>query len=118
MKGDMKMKTKNKIKAAICFVLFLTVFQVNAARYITVATIGGKPGEISNKQDMQRVVEDVIQFWQARITQVLPDKPDLIVLPEGCDYPQGLSGEGKKEYRRIRKNQVRDFFASIAKANH
>jgi len=43
----------------------------------------------------------------------LPDKPDLIVLPEFCD----LSGAGDK-YLKVRQNQVLDYFASVAENNH
>jgi hypothetical protein len=115
---------KNKLKfqllkaLAIIAILFEIALPATAAKYVTVATIGGKPEEMTNKQDMQKAVDYVIQFWQTRINQVLPDKPDLIVLPEGCDYPQGLSSAEKKEYRNVRKTQVKDFFASVAKANH
>jgi predicted amidohydrolase len=115
---------KNKLKfqllkaLAIIAILFEIALPATAAKYVTVATIGGKPEEMTNKQDMQKAVDYVIQFWQTRINQVLPDKPDLIVLPEGCDYPQGLSSAEKKEYRNVRKTQVKDFFSSVAKANH
>jgi hypothetical protein len=49
---------------------------------------------------------------------VLPDKPDLIVLPEACDRPGGLSEEKVLEYYRVRKDQMRDFFAAAARDNH
>jgi len=83
-----------------------------AERYVTVATIGNVPSTVKseNKQDL---VDHVIHFWEKELQQVLPDKPDLIVLPESCD----LSGEGD-EYLAVRKNQVLDFFSSAAKSNH
>ena len=66
--------------------------------------------QVDNKQE---IVDHVIAFWEKELKQVLPDKPDLIVLPEFCD----LSGEGD-EYLRVRKNQVLDYFASVAKSNN
>jgi len=82
-----------------------------AERYITVATIGNAPVAIKtgNKQE---IVDHVISFWDRELKQVLPDKPDLIVLPEFCD----LSGEGE-EYLKVRQNQVLDFFSSVSKNN-
>ncbi len=82
-----------------------------AERYITVATIGNAPVAIKtgNKQE---IVDHVISFWDRELKQVLPDKPDLIVLPEFCD----LSGEGE-EYLKVRQDQVLDFFSSVSKNN-
>ncbi len=80
-------------------------------RYVTIATIGNTPSSIKS-DNKQEIVDHVIKFWDSELKQVLPDKPDLIVLPEFCD----LSGEGE-EYLKVRKNQVLDFFSSIAKSN-
>jgi hypothetical protein len=80
-------------------------------RYVTVATIGNTPNSIKS-DNKQEIVDHVISFWDRELKQVLSDKPDLIVLPEFCD----LSGEGE-EYLKVRKNQVLDFFASVAKSN-
>ena len=82
-----------------------------AEKYVTVATIGNTPSAIKsdNKQD---IVDHVIMFWDKELKQVLPDKPDLIVLPEFCD----LSSEGE-EYLKVRKTQVLDFFSSVSKNN-
>jgi hypothetical protein len=85
--------------------------KVSGANYITVATIGTTPSFDSNHEP-QKLVNMVVAFWQREISQVLPDKPDLIVLPELCDFSK--AGD---EYLRIRKNQVLDFFASVAKTS-
>lgn len=91
-------------------VIFRNEFAI-AEKYVTVATIGNTPSSIKsdNKQD---IVDHVIKFWDREFKQVLPDKPDLIVLPEFCD----LSSEGE-EYLKVRKTQVLDFFSSVAKNN-
>jgi len=84
---------------------------ISAERYVTVATIGNTPSSIKS-DNKQEIVDHVIKFWEAELKQVLPDKPDIIVLPEFCD----LSGEGE-EYLKVRKDQVLDFFSSVAKSN-
>jgi hypothetical protein len=101
----------------ICVLVVLSLIQAVSARtmaanYITVATIGAVP-QLDEKQDPQSLVNQVITFWQKELAQVLPDKPDLIVLPELCD----LSGAGD-EYLGVRKNQIVDFFSSVARENH
>jgi hypothetical protein len=74
--------------------------------------------DVDKTQGMQGVVEQVEGFWLKKLAQVLPDKPDLIVLPEYCDFARGLTKEEKNEYLQVRQNQIVDFFASQAKANH
>jgi hypothetical protein len=83
-----------------------------ASNYVKVATVGAVPS-LDKNQDPQVLVNQVISFWKKKLNQVLSDKPDLILLPEFCD----MSGAGDK-YLLARKNQVSDYFASVAKANH
>ncbi|RIH62801.1 carbon-nitrogen hydrolase family protein [Mariniphaga sediminis] len=100
------------------FIIGFVANDAKAANYVTVATIGNRLTEVDQSQGMQKGVEQVIGFWQAKLEQVLPDKPDLIVLPELCDRPAGLTKEKLDEYYGVRKKQVLDFFASVAKENH
>lgn len=99
-------------------VLLLSTDIINASKYITVATIGNQVPVVDKTMGMQTVVEEVIRFWQMKLKQVLPDNPDLIVLPEYCDFPKGFSARDESEYLTVRKNQIQDFFASEAKKNH
>ena len=89
--------------------LFLVTGNIHAARYVTVATIGNVPS-IESGQPPEKMVEQVIAFWKNELNQVLPDKPDLILLPEFCD----LSGAGE-EYLNARGDKVLDYFASVAR---
>jgi len=103
------------LRNCIFFLLFLfpaVSSGIRAANYVTVATIGAVP-VLDEHQDPQTLVNQVMEFWQKELDQVLPDKPDLIILPEVCDL--SLAGD---EYLRVRKNQVREFFASVARNNH
>ncbi|MBN2314853.1 MAG: carbon-nitrogen hydrolase family protein [Sedimentisphaerales bacterium] len=86
--------------------------------FITVATLGPNPASISSKTKPQEVVKQMISHWRGRFAQVLPDKPDLIVVPEACDRPSGFSSEVLREYYEVRKDQVRDFFAETARQNN
>jgi hypothetical protein len=41
----------------------------------------------------------------------------LIVVPEACDRPRGFPRDKLPQYYQVRKNQVRDYFASVAREN-
>jgi hypothetical protein len=110
MKSEMLTRLKCIITASA--ILMINAGIANAERHVTVATIGNAPTSIVS-DNKQEIVNHVIAFWEKELKQVLPDKPDLIVLPEVCD----LSGEGE-DYLKVRKNQVLDYFSSVAKTNH
>ena len=99
------------------FFYVITLSNAEAANYVKVATIGSHPGIVDKSMGMQHVVDQVIEFWRGELPLVLPDKPDLIVLTEACDRPKGLTREEQFKYYKVRKNQVLDFFASVAKEN-
>lgn len=102
----------------VCLFLTWMALPVNSANYVTVATIGNQPHSVDKTQGMQNMVKQVTEFWRSKLEQVLPDKPDLIVLPEACESPSGLSAEEQFAYIRILKNQLLDLFASVAKEHH
>jgi hypothetical protein len=85
--------------------------------YVTIATIGAKPISVTQNTEPQKIVDKMIAHWKRQFAQVLPDKPDLIVVPEACDRPSGLNAEKLIEYYKVRKNQVRQFFAQTAREN-
>ena len=105
----------------IAISIFLSAFTANAvyaSDFVKIATIGIAPPGFNKATDNQGNVDQVLVFWKLQIDQVLPDKPDLILLPELCDFPSGLNIDKGNEYLKVRKNQIIDQFASIAKANH
>lgn len=100
--------------------LVLMIFMIssaNAKDNVKIATIGAIPHNLDVNQSPQKIVEDVIQFWSKQLDQVLPDQPDLIVLPEACDRPRGLGPEQVIEYYLVRKEQVLNYFRSVASEN-
>lgn len=87
------------------------------SNYVKIATIGPPPPPVAPSMKPEEIVDFMIDFWRGKFAQVLPDKPDLIVVPEACDRPAPLdfSLERRLEYYRVRKNQIYDFFAHLAK---
>ncbi len=86
--------------------------------FVKIATIGPGPLSVNANTAPQKVVDNMIAHWRSKFAQVLPDRPDLIVVPEACDRPSGFSLEKRLEYYKVRKNQIRDFFAKTAKENN
>lgn len=113
-------QTKHCIGIGVMFLFFTVLIgNLGASNYVTIATIGTSvPSSLDKTQGNQKLVDQVIEFWKKELAQVLPDKPDLIVLTEVCDFPRGLTKEEKNEYIKVRKNQVQDYFASEALKNH
>jgi predicted amidohydrolase len=86
--------------------------------YVKIATIGPSPIPVDANVEPQKVVEKMISHWKGRFAQVLPDKPDLIVVPEACDRPDDYPDEKLRQYYKVREDQVQKFFAKVAKENN
>ena len=91
-----------------------------AKKEVKVATFSIMPPIIDLHTDPQKVVDMMIDFWKTEIDKVLPDQPDLIVLPEACDRPQNfyIDWDIEKTLYRVRGNQFIDFLDSVAINNH
>ena len=88
------------------------------ARKITLSALGPRPITGEPARPHQQAVDEMIQHWKAQLEQVLPDRPDLIVVPEACDRYANYSIEQRLEYYRVRRDQVRDFLAGMAREQH
>ena len=111
---------KKNILITIVFLTLLNVSNLWAKRNVRIATISVMPPIIDLHTKPQKVVDMMINFWQNELNNVLPDKPDLIVLPEACDRPQNfyLDWNIETTFYKVRGNQILDFFAKTAKENH
>ena len=105
-----------KLFSVLTFVLFAV--QAMAVNHVKIATIGAVDPRFDARMSPQQMVDGMIKFWANELQQVLPDKPDLIVLPEVCDRPGGLTPEQRLAYYAVQKDQLLDYFRSIARANH
>jgi predicted amidohydrolase len=106
-----------KLLACLFFVVILSVPSM-AINNVKIATIGAVSPQFDTNMKPQQMVDGMIKFWAGELQQVLPDKPDLIVLPEVCDRPGGLTPEQRLAYYAVQKDQLLDYFRSIARANH
>src|SRR6202012_195646 len=62
-------------------------------------------------------VEKMIARWDKLLAPILPDQPDLIVIPEACDRYLNHTIAQRQDYYRQRGTQVSDFFPSVAPQN-
>ena len=85
------------------------------ARHVKISTIGAVALTVHIDCNPQEIINQMKEYWRREITQVLPDKPDIIVLPELCDSPKDFT-PGKLYLAR--KDQMQKFFAEIAMNNH
>ncbi len=106
------------IPLLLIVLLFLCIGKADASNYVKIASIGVGSPALDKSLNPQEMVDQMIIFWQNQLIQVLPDQPDLIVLPEVCDQPQGLNLDEKYEYYKVRGNQFLNYLASVAKENH
>ena len=84
------------------------------ANYVKISTIGA--GAIAGNPGTGReAVERAIEYWRNKFAPVLPDQPDLIVVPECCDRFSDHSDAERQEYYAGRGHQVGDYFASVAR---
>lgn len=86
------------------------------ARRINLATFSSVPSTLVARTSPDQAVQQVIEHWQAKIGKVLPDRPDLILLPEVADMP-AIHGTDIDGYLAARGTQVRDYLASVAREN-
>lgn len=63
----------------------------------------------------QAALDVMREFWTRELAQVLPDKPDLIVVPEACDRFPEHTREERRAYYQLRGDTFRDFFAAVAR---
>lgn len=88
------------------------------ANYVKISTIGTpfKPFDpgVSNEE----AVKGMMDYLQSEVDRVLPDRPDLIVLPEAADRPSNYSIERYREYYKVRGDRVLEFFGNIARNNN
>ena len=108
---------KKIILLLMIMVLPLSIF---ARREVTVATFSVMPPPIPLNTAPEEIVNIMLTFWQGEISKVLPDRPDLIVLPEACDRPDGFAAdwETEKRYYETRGDRILKYFQSVAEENH
>ena len=88
------------------------------ARYVKISTVGAPLIAVDEALSHDEALEHIEQTLTKYVKPVLPDKPDLILLPEMCDVPTNYSIKQREEFLKHRGDRHIQFFAKIAKENH
>lgn len=84
------------------------------ARRVKITTLATVSPTVPAPLTGQPLVDNMRAFWQEQLAPVLPDRPDLIVLPEMCDRYRGFSPAQAAQYYGVRGEQLLDFFSTVA----
>ena len=87
------------------------------ARRVTICAIAPPWWEAPPEMTAEEMVAEAMRRWEREIRQVLPDRPDLILLPEACDRFRNRTPEQNRVYYDVRGDRMRDFFAALAREN-
>jgi predicted amidohydrolase len=94
------------------------------ARHLTVSSVSAYPFVADPSISHSQLLDELIRYWGARIDTVLPERPDLIVLPEHGDRPlahwyplKHFPVEQIAEFTEYKGAQLRDALAEIAVEN-
>lgn len=84
------------------------------ARRVKITTLATVSPTVPAQLMGQALVDNMRAFWQEQLAPVLPDHPDLIVLPEMCDRYRGFTPGQAAQYYGVRGEQMLDFFSEVA----
>jgi len=88
------------------------------ARHVKISNLSISPYQIDTSLDYPSVAGKVLKHLERHVQKVLPDKPDLIVLPEVCDRPAGIPRDRLIDYYKARGSRIIDFFMETARKNN
>ncbi|WP_409346382.1 carbon-nitrogen hydrolase family protein [Paenibacillus sp. MBLB4367] len=88
------------------------------ARRVTISTFNFHYCPVDPDGEWEPMIRQISHYLEHKINQALPDEPDLIVLPECCDMPSGLSSERLREYYLQRGDRILNLLAGIAQKHH
>ena len=85
-------------------------------RYLTVSALGPRPPqEFSPRDEGVRIMK---KHWESRLDQVLPQRPDLIVLHECCNRFPNMSMADRLAWYHEHGAEFLEFFRNKARDNH
>lgn len=89
------------------------------ARNVTLSVIGLRPPPSTGS--VTDAVRDITRYLTTQINQVLPDRPDLVILPEVCDLPCNYELTSKlvlNDYLDARGDRVLESLKQLASEHH
>lgn len=88
------------------------------SRYMKISVVGAHRYITEEKKTSKEEVNKVLSFLRQKIDPVLPDKPDLIVLPETCDLINRIEWDRRLSYLKERGNKGMEMVSRLARENN
>jgi len=88
------------------------------ARYVKISTVGSPLIDADLSLPYAETQKQAEEYLLKQIEQVLPDKPDLILMPEMCDVPVNYDVPRREAFLRQRGDGHLNFFGKIARDNN
>lgn len=85
------------------------------ARNVMISCVGPESLRLEPGVGLDSAARAVRRHLAEHVEAVLPEEPDLIVLPEACDRPDSLSIEERKEYYRQVGSANLDYLRRVAR---
>lgn len=86
-------------------------------RRVVVSAVGVVPPRYPGPgRSEDRLVAEMVAFWRSEIEAVLPEQPDLILLPELCDRYEGIDPEARIELQPAMQAAMRPALAELARS--
>ena len=85
------------------------------AKYVKIATFSFGPPLAKNKPEGVSTVDFVYNHLISYIEKAMPDKPDLVVLPEVADRPGDMTLDEKRAYYEERGDRIMNMLGEYAK---
>lgn len=85
------------------------------ARRAKVSTISAKSSSVRFEAGMEKALESMLGFWKTEFSNVLCERPDLIVVPECCDWDSGFNAEQRTIFTKYRADRILSYFAETAR---
>lgn len=85
------------------------------ARYVKISTIGCRNLVLDTNLRLNEAVQTMKEHLLRKVQEVLPDQPDLIVLPEVCDAPLNYPLEQIFQYYEARGDSILSMFSELAR---
>ena len=76
-------------------------------RKVTISCVSDHAYVAKESQSIDEIILATIEQWKLQINKVLPDKPDLLVLPELCDRPKVNSISPDKQMEIIKSGNTK-----------
>jgi len=88
-------------------------------RKVTISCVSDHAYVAKESQSIGEIISETIEQWKLQINKVLPDKPDLLVLPELCDRPKVNSISLDKQMEIIKSGNTKflEYLQDVAKTN-